>query len=253
MDPLKLQRLTEVADNQHRAGMPDVHRSFEQAHLATDNADLTTSRRSFLRRVGTTTVAVGAVAVPLGGMASAAWAQESAQMDTMGTTAAPSCPSDPVDMSTGDEQLVVFAESVERAAVAAYELALDRKLLTPAAAESSRIFAGHHGDHAEALRCLLGGQLQEPNAELVAALAPQIEGAGNEQQIVELLLAIENGAAATYYAVLGQLTTAVVAGAASTILPVEAQHEVVWSQYLGLPLAEYVPTLQTADGAFAPA
>lgn len=261
MDTRKLRRLTEMADHQHRVGMADVHRSFELVHLDTTDEALVASRRNFLRRAGATTVAIGAVGVPLGAMASAAWAQTDDEPmmsgDMMGNgagdAAGASCDNDPVSMPAGEEQVVVFAESVERAAVAAYSLARDRNILDPAASESARLFEGHHADHAEALRCLLGGPAQDPNPALVAALAPQIDAVRDEAGLIELLLSIEQGAAATYFAVLGDLTTIEVAGAASTILPVEAQHEVVWSQYLDLPLAQYVPTLQTDQGAFAPA
>lgn len=261
MDSRKLRRLTEMADHQHRVGMADVHRSFEIAHLDTTDEVRVASRRNFLRRAGATTVAIGAVSVPLGAMASAAWAQTADEPmmsgDMMGGgnggANGPSCDSDPVAMPASEEQVVVFAESVERAAVAAYSLARDRKLLSTAASESARLFEGHHADHAEALRCLLGGPVQDPNPALVAALAPQIDAVRDEAGLIQLLVGIEQGAAATYFAVLGDLTTIEVAGAAATILPVEAQHEVVWSQYLDLPITQYVPTLQTTQGAFAPA
>ena len=257
MDPEKLHKLTEDVDRQHRAGMAGIHQHFETAHFSVDDADKVASRRQFLRRAGTTAVMVGAVAVPLSGIASAAWAQD----DGMGTTpdagagngSGASCPTDPVDMTVSDEQIVIFAESVERAAVAAYQLVLEQPVLGTAPSESSRIFASHHGDHAEALRCLLGGPEQAPNEALVAALVPQITESATENGLIEILLQIEAGAAATYFAALGSLETPAVAGAASTILPVEAQHEVVWSQYLGLAVASYVPTFQTGAEAFSPA
>jgi hypothetical protein len=257
MDPDKLHQLTEDADRQHRAGMDNVHRNFETAHFAVDDADIVASRRQFLRRAGTTAIMVGAVAVPLSGIASAAWAQGGGMGATTGGDAGgangASCAAEPVDMTPSDEQIVVFAESVERAAVAAYGLVLDQPVLGIAASQSSRIFASHHDDHAEALRCLLGGPEQAPNDALVSALVPQITEARTETALIELLLQIETGAAATYFAALGSLQTPKVAGAASSILPVEAQHEVVWSQYLGLDIAAYVPTFQTAEGAFSPA
>jgi hypothetical protein len=99
----------------------------------------------------------------------------------------------------------------------------------------------------------VAGTEQAPNQALVDALAPQITDARTDDAIIEILRQIEAGAAATYLFALGVLETAAVAGAASTILPVEAQHEVVWSQYLGLPVATYVPAFQTTDGAFSPA
>lgn len=257
MDPDKLHKLTDDADRQHRAGMVDVHRQFDAAHFSVDDADKVASRRQFLRRAGTTAVVVGAVAVPFSGIASSAWAQgggmgaEPDATTSAGTGA--SCATNPVDMTASDEQIVIFAESVERAAVAAYQLVLEQPVLGTAASQSSRIFASHHGDHAEALRCLLGGPEQAANEALVSALVPQITEARTENALIELLLQIEAGAAATYFTALGSLQTPAVAGAASTILPVEAQHEVVWSQYLGLDVATYVPAFQTGAGAFAPA
>jgi hypothetical protein len=258
MDPDKLHKLTEDVDRQHRAGMVDVHRQFETAHFSVDDADMVASRRQFLRRAGTTAIMVGAVAVPLSGIASSAWAQggmgtEPDATGGAGAGAGASCATDPVDMTASDEQIVIFAESVERAAVAAYQLVLEQPVMGTAASESSRIFASHHGDHAEALRCLLGGPEQAANEALVSALVPQITEARTENALIELLLQIEAGAAATYFTALGSLQTPAVAGAASTILPVEAQHEVVWSQYLGLEVATYVPAFQTGAGAFSPA
>jgi hypothetical protein len=255
MDPDKLHKLTDDVDRQHRAGMADVHRDFETAHFSVNDSDKVASRRQFLRRAGTTAVMVGAVAVPLSGMASAAWAQGGSMGSASGdgTGGGAPCPTDPVEMVASDEQIVIFAESVERAAVAAYQLVLEQPVLGTAAAQSSRIFSGHHSAHAEALRCLLGGPEQAPNEALVSALVPQITEARTEDALIALLLQIEAGAAATYFTALGSLQTPVVAGAASTILPVEAQHEVVWSQYLGLDVAVYVPAFQTGVGAFSPA
>ena len=251
--PDRLRSLTEQADLMHRDGMATIHHDLEVAHFDVADADRLASRRQFLTRAGTAALTVGAVSVSLGSLASAAWAQGT--MGSTSTTAAagPGCASGPVSMTASDEQLVIFAESVERAAVAAYGLAQDNPALDPAASESARIFATHHTDHAEALRCLVAGTEQAPNQALVDALAPQITDARSDGAIIEILRQIEAGAAATYLFALGVLETAAVAGAASTILPVEAQHEGVWSQYLGLPVAAYVPAFQTTDGACSPA
>lgn len=233
--------------------MASLPGELEVAHFGTTDESLVASRRQFLTRAGTTAIVAGAVALPLSAVAQSAWAQDATT--TTSTTAAPGpdCDASPVTMTASDEQIVVFAESVERAAVAAYGLARANPVLDPAAAESARIFQGHHDQHSEALRCLVAGNPQDPNAALVAAFGPQIEGARSEAEVIELLRQLESAAAATYLAALGQLQTPAVAGAASTILPVEAQHEVVWSQYLGLPIASYVPAFQTTDGAVAPA
>ena len=250
--PELLRRLTAEADRAHRDGMATLPADLEVAHFGTDDEALVASRRQFLTRAGSTAIVAGAVAVPLGVVAQSAWAQDAT---TTSTTAAPGpdCDSGPVTMAASDEQIVVFAESVERAAVAAYAVARANPALGPAARESARIFEGHHDQHGEALRCLVAGTAQDPNTALVAAFGPQLEGARSEAEIIELLRQLESAAAATYLAALGQLETPAVAGAASTILPVEAQHEVVWSQYLDLPVATYVPAFQTTDGAVAPA
>jgi hypothetical protein len=248
-----LRRLTAEADHAHQLGMATLPGELEVAHFGTDDDALVASRRQFLRRAGSTAIVAGAVAVPLGAVAQSAWAQDATT--TTSTTAAPgpNCDSGPVTMTASDEQIVVFAESVERAAVAAYGIARANPALGPAARESARIFEGHHDQHGEALRCLVAGTGQDPNAALVAAFAPQLEGARSGAEIIELLRQLESAAAATYLAAISQLETAAVAGAASTILPVEAQHEVVWSQYLDLPVVTYVPAFQSTDGAVAPA
>lgn len=232
--------------------MASLPGELEVAHFGTDEA-LVASRRQFLTRAGSAAIVAGAVVVPLGVVAQSAWAQEPSTSSTTSTTAAPGpdCDASPVTMTPSDEQLVVFAESVERAAVAAYGVARANPVLTPAVAESARIFEGHHDEHGEALRCLVAGNPQDPNAALVAAFGPQLEGARSEAEVIELLRQLESAAAATYLTALGQLQTPAVAGAASTILPVEAQHEVVWGQYLGLPLTALVPTFQTTAGAVA--
>ena len=251
--PDRLRSLTEHADRIHRDGMATIHEDLEAAHFDLTDAERLASRRQFLTRAGTAALTVGAVSLSLGTLASSAWAQ--GNMGTTMTTAAAGagCAAGPVSMTASDEQLVVFAESVERAAVAAYGLARQNPVLDAAASESARIFATHHTDHAEALRCLVAGSEQAPNQALVDALAPQITEARTEGALIEILRQIEPGAAATYLFAIGTFETAAVAGAASTILPVEAQHEVVWSQYLGLPIAAYVPAFQTTAAAFSPA
>lgn len=257
-----LEALTEQADGVHRQAMTTVHRDLEVAHFGVADPERVASRRGFLSRLGGVAVAFGASTVSIGAMAAAAGAQ-GMDNDTMGDTmgdgspdngadAGPGCASGPVEMTASDETIVRFAASVELAAVAAYELGIEGRRLNSAATQSARVFAGHHADHAEALRCLVGDAPGDPNAALVAALAPQIQGAANETEVVAVFRSIEAGAAATYFAALGELATPAVAGAASTILPVEAQHEVVWAQVLGEPITEYVPAFQQAEGAFTP-
>lgn len=250
MDQDLLRHRTEAADAQHRAAMATVHQDLERTHLDPDE-QRAASRRFFLRRAGAgAAVVLGGAAVPLTGMASAAWAQEpeggeGGDAETNGDA----CPTDPVDMPASDEQLVTFAESVERAASAAYELALEQRLLVPVTEQSAHLFSTHHEDHAEALRCLLGTAAQEPNAALLDELRPQIEEAVEEDALIQLFRQLEEGAAATYLVAIGAFETIEVASAAATIMPVEAQHAVVWSEVLDLPLAEVVPAFASNEAA----
>lgn len=252
MDQDLLRRRTEAVDAQHRAAMATVHENLERTHLDPDE-QRAASRRFFLRRAGAgAAVVLGGAAVPLTGIASAAWAQEpddggagGGEADTNGDA----CPAAPVDMPASDEQLVTFAESVERAASATYELALEQRLLVPATEQSAHLFSSHHQDHAEALRCLLGTAAGEPNAALLDELRPQIEEAVEEDALIQLFRQLEEGAAATYLVAIGAFETIEVAGAAATIMPVEAQHAVVWSEVLDLPLAEVVPAFASDEAA----
>ena len=295
MDFALLRRRTAQVDEQHRAAMQTITEDLAEVHAGGDAAAVA-SRRRFLQRASTgAAIAIGGAVVPLGAMAAAAQTEgppETADPDAPGgadpalteggETLAPGsaevtaaeltreagdgCTTEPVEMTAEDLQVVRFAESVERAAVAAYQLAIDgRQLIDPAVAESALIFQRHHGDHAEALYCLAGNepaadgaeavadQRMAPNSALVQALAPQIQAASDQAAVLELLYGLEEGAAATYLFALGVLETIDVAGAAGLILPVEGQHAVVWGQALGKPIQEWMPAFQTADGALDPA
>ena len=280
MDLTSLRRRTAQVDEQHRTAMATIGEDLAEAHVGGDAARVA-SRRRFLARAGTgAAVAIGGAIVPVGAMAAAAQESEGSGDEPTPETisagddaaegptraAGDGCTAEPVEMTDDDLAVVHFAESVERAAVAAYEVALGAAVHPPAVAESMRTFQRHHTDHAEALYCLAGNeapaegdeegdadQRQAPNAVLVAEVAPQIQSAGSSEEILEILYDLEESAAATYAFALGAIETIDVAGAAGQIGPVEAQHAVVWGQTLGKPIQEWMPALQTDAGAFSPA
>lgn len=281
-----LRRRTAEVDRLHRQAMATIDEDLRAVHLGEGPGAL--ARRRFLQRAGAgAVVAIGGAVVPIGAMAAAA--QEGGPDDTAGggedptggaaeaTTeaseglgaTAPSgegggeaeeldanegCEATPVDAPEADITVVRFAESVERAAVAAYELVIQKNLLASAAAESARKFHRHHEEHAEALYCLVPAEAEAPaNQALVDAVQPQVEAATDAQAAAQLLYDLEEGAAATYAFALGVLESADVAGAAARILPVESQHAVVWGQFLELPIADWMPAFQSETGAFDPA
>lgn len=294
MDFELLRRRTAQVDEQHRAAMETIIEDLAEAHAGGEPATAA-SRRRFLQRASTgAAIAIGSAVVPIGAMAAAAQTGDGADPDAPGgvepaptdggETIAPGgaeataaevtrvagsgCTAEPVQMSAEDLQVVRFAESVERAAVAAYQLAIDGRRLTDSAVlESARTFQRHHEEHAEALYCLAGDeppaegeeaeegadQRMAPNGTLVDAVAPQVQGATTQDAVVELLYGLEEGAAATYLFALGVLDERDVAGAAALILPVEGQHAVVWGQALGRPIQEWMPAFQTDAGALDPA
>lgn len=280
MDFALLRRRTAEVDRQHREAMATIDDDLRAAHFG--DGPTAASRRRFLTRAGAgAAVAVGGAVVPFSTLVAAA--QEPGPSDTTGGDAtggaadattgatdglgatAPAaegeelspnegCETAPVDAPAADVQVVRFAESVERAAVAAYELADERRLLQAQPAESARIFGRHHADHAEALYCLVPASApMEANQALVDLLAPQITAATTADELANVLYGIEEGAAATYMFALGVLESPDVAGAAASILPIEAQHAVVWGQVLGLPIDQWMPAFQSETGAFDPA
>jgi rubrerythrin len=165
-----------------------------------------------------------------------------------------------------DEQIAAFAESLELAAVAAYQAAA-AKITTPAVASAAGTFAGHHSQHATAFASLAkGAATGKPNPKLLQTIAGELHDAPDEKTTVKIAFDLENAAASTYLYALGVLSAAGALQLTASILPVESQHAVVLGQVLGLPMFEatagssdpyagtgYVPTFVTQDQKIDPA
>lgn len=255
-----LRRQVAEIDEQHRASMRSIEDDLGELHYGTDPA-AAASRRSFLTRAATGgAIAFGATVIPVASMVPAALAQTTGTSGTTpGSTATTKKRVEP--SVTGNDLVVVqFAQTVELAAVAAYQATIDAGKLTNATAEVARMFAGHHQDHAKALGTLAGSDAPDaPNAKLVAELTPKISAATTQVAAAQVLYDLEDGAAATYAYALGVLEAWDVAGAASTIMPVEAQHAIVWSQVIqpdpnewATQITTWVPNFQSQSGAFTP-
>ncbi|MCD9622418.1 ferritin-like domain-containing protein [Rhabdothermincola salaria] len=249
---MRIRRLVDEVDDQHRDAMRTIGDDLAAVHLDDSDPDLVASRRRFVRNLGAGAVAFGAV-----GISGLALAQAASAAEDSGSGAGSSSDGeeDGADLPAADIELVSFAQGIELAAVAAYGLAVDTNLLDPMAVETCRTFARHHREHATALGSLLPSAdvVADPNGAVVDAVVPQIEGAGDQDALLQVMYGVEEGAAATYLLALGSLQSWLAAGPAATILPIESQHAVVLGQMLELPESDWMPAFGTTEAAFNPA
>jgi rubrerythrin len=143
-----------------------------------------------------------------------------------------------------DEDLAAFAQSVELAAVAAYEMAA--AALSATTKPVGELFAMHHQQHADAFAAVAGSKAVDgPNQALVTALTPALEAVTDEKSALELAFGLENQAAATYAFGLTAATGADAVAGMATILPIESEHAAI----LGVALGLSVPDI-FVNGAF---
>lgn len=228
----RLRQMVREVDDLHREGMRTIGDDIAALHTGAADRLRASSRRRFVRDAGAgLALVVGAVAIPVGGLVSAASAQ-----------------------TLDDVAIAKFAESVELAAVAAYTAAAQSgKVHTPAVLVAATTFASHHADHAKAFGAFAGDALSAvPNPGILQAVGDQIRSAADEAAILEVAFATENAAAATYLFAIGALTSATALAATASIMPVEAQHAAVLGYVLGKdPKTDttYLPPFQTIDEA----
>jgi hypothetical protein len=242
---MRIRRLVEQVDEQHREAMRTIEDDLGELHLGARSAAAHESRRRFVRSLGVGgAVALGAVAVPTAMLATAASAQ------TSGSS------SDEEELPAGDLAIIEFAVGLELAAEAAYTAAVDSRLFESAQAEMARTFGRHHHEHAVALATLAGRDADTvgvANSAIVGAIAPRVQTGDTANGVWEVLFGVEQGAAATYLEALGTLEATAASGPAATILPIESQHATVIGSMIGLPVDQWMPPFQTTEGAFDPA
>jgi len=140
-----------------------------------------------------------------------------------------------------DQTIAGYAQSIELAAVAAYTAAAG--LLTSATLPVAELFLSHHQQHADAFGAVAGVHaVSEPNAALLAAVSPALQALTDEMGALEFAFVLEGQAAYTYAAALTLLTDPAYAAATATILPIEAQHQVVLGLALGKDVTDVFPT-----------
>ncbi len=243
MDLNRLRRLATEVDEEHRHAMRTMADDVAADLAAVSRRAGAADRRAFLR--GGLVVTAGAVTLAVGPLAGRAAAADAT------TTTAP-----PKAASSEDAVLLGFAQSVELAAVAVYQAALDSHRLSAAATVVATLFQSHHTDHAAAHAGLAGkAATGAVNQSLVTKLKPRLGSSNGEAEWLKLAYDIENAAAATYTALLGSLAGIDPASVVASIQPIEARHAVVLGEVLGLALADYAIEFEpssTADGALDP-
>ncbi len=106
----------------------------------------------------------------------------------------------------------------------------------------AQLFMSHHQQHADAFGAVAGDKKATgPNAKLIAALTPTLQGIKDEMAALEFAFTLEGQAAYTYAAALTLLQDPAYAAATSTILPIEAQHQVVLGLALGKSVVRRLP------------
>lgn len=233
-----LHRAVREVDDQHREGMETLADDIAELHSGEGKRLMETSRRHFVQGVGLSgvTLAIAGTSIPLSSLWSAAYGQD-----------------DP------DQSLAKFAESVELAAVATYELvAKTGKITSPAVLSAAKTFSFHHQAHAQAFG-QLGGDVPQakPNPRLLAAITPKVmDPAASQSSLVTLAFGLENSAASTYLFAIGALQTTQALKATASILPVESQHAVVLGLILGMQAGNdhstFIPAFLSADAKVDP-
>jgi hypothetical protein len=237
----QLGRLVRETDAAHRDGMRSMAGDLAewQAEVRTGTGhpgpiarDATSRRRVLIAMGAGGALTIGSAVLPLRQLLSPVWAQ-----------------------ALDDKAIAKFAESVELAAVAAYNAAsASGKLTVPAVAAAAITFAGHHADHAKAFGGFAGDTATaKANPAVLAAVSGEIKAAPDMNHVLGVAADLENAAASTYLFALGVLQAPAALKATASILPVESQHAVVLGTVIGTDIKTMIPSFQTADAKIDPA
>jgi Ferritin-like domain len=140
-----------------------------------------------------------------------------------------------------DQTIAGYAQSIELAAVAAYTAAAP--VLSSGTLPVAQLFMMHHQQHADAFGAVAGSKaVTAPNSALITAVTPALQAIKDEMGALEFAFVLEGQAAYTYAAALTLLKDPAYAAATATILPIEAQHQVVLGLALGKDVTAVFPT-----------
>jgi Ferritin-like domain len=140
-----------------------------------------------------------------------------------------------------DATIIRTLSSVEAAAVAAYAVGLDSRLLTPPLANLANLFRAHHREHAalfEGTTRDLGAEpFDGPNPVVMQGLQPAIDTLRDESSVVGLVFDVETILADTYQGTMGTFADKSFNVAAMSVGGAEARHAAALAEALGLPPA----------------
>ena len=249
----------------------------DTADLPAGTAPTVASRRSFLRRAAAGgALAAGATAVPVAALIPSALAQSTTPGTggvTSGTTpgtavAGTTVPSsatarkkDPPKVEGNDLDIVVFMQTIELAAEAAYTAMAAGGRLSSPVAEGARVAAMQHRDHADALKTFAGGEARnEPNGTLARQLLPRISAATAARELAQIAYDLEEAITASWSAAMAEIESWEVAELAATIMPVTSQQALAWSlqveddiEVWARDIKDWIPNFQNDSGRLDPA
>ena len=169
------------------------------------------TRRGLVRAAGTATLSATAIAL-LAGCESMAMAEGGAK--------------------SSDFDILNGALAAENQAMAAYQLALDSRLLAPGFRSVAQAFQADHGEHAKALRDTIG-KLGGTPAPAKTAYDFPVNDLKSQTDVLRFAAELERGAVAAYLAAVPAFQNRDIAKAAASILGAEAQHLAVLRAALG--------------------
>jgi Ferritin-like domain len=140
-----------------------------------------------------------------------------------------------------DATIIRTLSSVEAAAVAAYAVGLDSRLLTPPLANLANLFRAHHREHAALFegtnRDLGAAPFDGPNPVVMQGLQPAIDTLRDESSVVGLVFDVETILADTYQGTMGTFADKSFNVAAMRVGGAEARHAAALAEALGRPPA----------------
>lgn len=233
MDRRLLTRLASEVDEEHNDTMASLADSFAEQAAPSDERTVN-ARRAFITRLGAG-AAIGTALVFTAARPAAASAE--------GKAATPS-----------DQEFLGWAQSLELAAVAAYDIAIKSGKLSAPVMSVAATFRAHHLDHAEAASAASAKFAKSvANATVVAQLGPAFTNARSEADLLTAAYELENIAAATYLTAIGKISGSSPAALIASILPIEARHATVLGRVLDLETKDYLPVIEPTESALTPA
>lgn len=170
------------------------------------------SRRGLVRAAGTATLSATAVALLAG-------CESMAMMEGGGA-------------KSSDLDILNAALAAENQAMAAYQLALDSRLLAPGFHSVAQNFQADHGEHAKALRDTIG-KLGGTPAPTKSAYDFPVNALKTQTDVLRFAADLERGAVAAYLTAVPKFQNRDIARAAASILGAESQHLAVLRGALG--------------------